>query len=148
MNIQFVPVSMKNIGTVRKLHMTKEQNGMCENVMQSYIEALVFRMWHPIAIIVDDKMVGFAMYGLWKSEGKNGRVWLDRYFIDENYQGKGYSKIILPALIETITKEYARNTIYLSVYKDNAVAIAIYEKLGFKFNGELDLHGELVMRLN
>lgn len=31
------------------------------------------------------------------------------------------------------------------MYDDNTFAIHLYEKLGFHFNGELDIHGEKVM---
>lgn len=87
------------------------------------------------------------MYGFFKNEGKKGRVWLDRFLIDKKYQNKGYAKVILPFLIDYILCEYNFNKIYLSVYEENLLAINLYKRLGFKFNGEKDINGELVMVL-
>lgn len=102
-------------------------------------------LWRPIAIEIDGQLVGFAMYGLWENEGAEGRVWLDRFFIDEHFQGKGYATLVLPLLFQRIFTEYARKELYLSVYESNAAAIRLYQKLGFSFNGETDINGEKVM---
>ncbi len=85
------------------------------------------------------------MYGLWKNEGKYGRVWLDRFFIDKIFQNKGYAHIVLPILLNKIKNTYGYNKLYLSVYKNNEKAIRLYKSFGFEFNGELDINGELVM---
>ena len=36
-------------------------------------------------------------------------------------------------------------TVYLSVIEGNDAAIALYQKFGFQFNGERDVHQEKVM---
>lgn len=100
----------------------------------------------------ETKLIGFAMYGFWGKESNNnplfkGRVWLDRFFIDENFQGKGYAKKVLPLLLAHIKKEYMCPEIYLSVYDNNSIAIHTYKNLGFEFNGELDINREKVMLL-
>lgn len=145
MEIKFVPVTDKNIEIVSLLHISNEQAGMVETVKECYTEAKELSLWRPAAIWIDYDLIGFAMYGLWKNEGKSGRVWLDRFFIDEHFQGKGYSKMVLPALLSHIEDEYDRNEIFLSVYENNSVAIRLYEKFGFLQNGELDINGEKVM---
>lgn len=147
MNIKFIPVNQKNIEQVEKLHISEAQKGSCETVRECFDEALIFQLWRPVAIMIDNELVGFAMYGLWLYEGDHGKVWLDRFFIDENHQGKGYSKAVLPVLINHIVSIYNYDELYLSVYEDNAIAIHLYEQLGFVFNGELDINGEKVMVL-
>ncbi len=67
--------------------------------------------------------------------------------IDEHYQGHGYAKPILSSLINKIIEEYKCKEIYLSLYEDNEIAYKLYKKLGFDFNGELDINGEKVMVL-
>lgn len=57
----------------------------------------------------------------------------------------GYAKIVVPLLIEKIKNEYNYNKLYLSVYEDNYIAINFYKKLGFEFNKEKDINGELIM---
>ena len=56
---------------------------------------------------------------------------------------KGYAKQILPWILEQISVVY--DEVYLSVYENNTVAIALYKQLGFCFNGETDTKGEKVM---
>ena len=48
-------------------------------------------------------------------------------------------------LLKIMKKEYNPDEVYLSVYDNNKVAIKLYKKLGFKFNGKLDINGEKIM---
>ncbi|MEG2603805.1 MAG: GNAT family N-acetyltransferase [Clostridia bacterium] len=145
MHFTFLPVNDQNIAMASQLHIAKAQVGMVETVAQCYSEAQELTQWRPTVICADGAMIGFAMYGLWKNEGESGRVWLDRFLIDEHYQGLGYAKAVLPLLVNRIIAEYGCTEIYLSVYSTNAVAIHLYEEFGFSFNGELDINGEKVM---
>ena len=72
---------------------------------------------------------------------------MDRFLIDASFQGKGYGSAAFPLLLERIKEEYQCSEIYLSVFKDNKLAISIYEKNGFRFNGEKDIKGEDIMVL-
>lgn len=128
-----------------KLHISENQRGTIETVEECLNEADELELWKPMLISIDDVYVGFAMFGLWIYEGDHGRLWLDRFFIDEHHQGKGLAKLILPILLEKLYKDYAVDKIFLSVYETNELAIHLYEKLGFKFNGELDINNERVM---
>ena len=148
MKVEFIRVSKKNRKILYKLRVFKHQKRHIETVYESIKEARKIKCWCPIGIKIDNKYVGFAMYGLWLKEGTKGRVWLDRFMIDSRYQNKGYSKIVMPLLIEKIKNKYGYNKLYLSVYQDNIIAINFYEKLGFLFNGEKDINGELIMVKN
>lgn len=147
MDIKFIPVDESNYHEVKHLHIKVEQQGTVESVEECCKEAAQFALWRPTAIADGDLLIGFAMYGLWIDEGEHGRVWLDRFFIDEGCQGKGYAKPVLKLLIKKIIKEYACDQLFLSVYETNETAIRIYESLGFRFNGEFDINNELVMML-
>ena len=148
LNIEFEKATKKNRKILYKLKVYKNQKKHIETVYNCIKEARKYKCWRPIGIKIDDKYVGFAMYGLWINEGKNGRVWLDRFLIDRKYPNKGYAKLVMPLIIEKIKNEYNYNKLYLSVYEDNYVAINFYKKLGFNFNGEKDINGELVMVKN
>lgn len=145
--ISFLPVTEKNFAIVSTLRVATAQAGMVETVAQCCDEARQLSLWRPVAICVDKTPVGFAMYGLWKDEGENGRVWLDRFLIDERFQGKGYAKAVLPLLLRQMAAQYGCKKIYLSVYENNQVAINLYKSLSFAFTGERDINGELVMSL-
>lgn len=148
MRINFISVDESNIEDISKLHVGASQTKMIESVEQCFNEARKLSLWRPVAISLDDELIGFAMYGLWKKEGTHGRVWLDRFFIDEHFQSRGYAKLVLPVLLEHIKNEYKYDEIYLSVYGNNSIAIHMYEGLGFEFNGEFDINGEKVMLLS
>lgn len=145
MELRFIPITKENLPRAAQMQVGAGQEHTVETVEQSWQEARRFRVWRPVLIADGDTDIGFAMYGLWKREGRDGRVWLDRFLIDHRQQGRGYAKAVLPPLLERIRQEYGYPRLYLSVYEDNAPAIALYERFGFAFNGELDINGELVM---
>ena len=146
MKIDFIKVDDKTIEIAKKMTVMDYQQHNIETVEECCIEAAELDLWRPMIITIDDVNVGFCMYGLWENEGKKGRVWFDRFLIDRNFQGKGYSKILIPILLKKISQEYYQyDEIFLSVYETNTVAINIYESIGFYFNGEIDSKGEKVM---
>ncbi|MEG2195153.1 MAG: GNAT family N-acetyltransferase [Terrisporobacter sp.] len=148
MDICFKLVNKENIECILNLKIKDNQEGFIESVEECLKEAEELSLWKPVGIYDGHNLIGFAMYGYWESEGTCGRVWLDRFLIDEKFQGKGYSKPVLKELIKEIHDFYNCDEIYLSLYDDNFVAKSIYEGLGFKFNGELDTKGEKIMVLN
>ena len=87
------------------------------------------------------------MYGRFPWEGSGGRVWLDRFLIDEKHQGYGYGKQALHLLVATLFDTYRCDEIFLSIYETNQLASHLYDEFGFAYNGELDLHKEKIMVL-
>lgn len=90
--------------------------------------------WNPVGIFDDELLVGFAMYGM----SRDNRVWLDRFMIGAEHQRKGYGKRALLMVLERICSTLKCETVYLSVHKNNAVAIKLYQDNGFCFIDELD----------
>lgn len=145
MNIEIREVTKKNQKEILALHVGGAQKSYIEPTEQSLKDAVKYKPFHPAGLYKDGELVGFAMYGFFPREGEKGRVWLDRYLIDERFQGQGLGRIMLEALIEYLVKLYHCNEIYLSVYENNLIAQRLYQKLGFHFNEERDIHGEKVM---
>lgn len=146
MNIHFEPIKEENREAALKLRIAKNQQGFIETVAQCLDEADQCRRWHPVGIYDGTTMVGFAMYGFFFWQYLPfGRLWLDRLLIDEKYQGKGYGSAALHGLVEQLKRDYRCKKIYLSVIRENQIAATIYEKFGFRFNGQRDVHGEHVM---
>ena len=145
MKVEFRPVTEENREDVLTLRVAENQKGFIESVEQCLKEAGEWDCWRPVGIYVDGCLVGFSMYCLWASEK---RVWMDRLLIDERYQGRGYGTRCFPLLLERIKKEYSCSKIYLSIVEENERAAAFYQKFGFRFNGESDVHGEKVMELS
>lgn len=141
---------IRNITAVNKeeilsLHIADDQQGFIETTLQCLTEAENDRRFVPVGLYKGDTAVGFAMYGTFQQDRGEQRIWLDRYFIDERYQHRGLGKYFLQQLIDYLQSKFHCNRIYLSVFNDNEVAIQLYKKFGFVFNGEIDENGELVM---
>ncbi|MBK5484908.1 GNAT family N-acetyltransferase [Peribacillus sp. TH16] len=145
MTITINEVTNENVNDILKLGINTKQKSFIETTEQCLEEAMECKYYKPVGLYSDNSLVGFAMYGFFPEEGKNGRVWLDRFLIDARYQGLGLGSIMLKALIQRLTKEYNCNEIYLSVVEDNQAALHLYKKFNFTFNGELDINKEKIM---
>lgn len=145
MNLKIKSISKNNYEEILKLHVSKKQEEFIESIEECLEEANEDSKWRAVGIYDGNIAVGFAMYALFKDEGQYGRVWLDRFLIDERYQGKGYGKEGVKILLKQLYEEYRYSKVYLSVYDNNKCAITLYEKIGFRFNGEVDTKGEKIM---
>lgn len=146
MQIEIEPVTPANREEACGLRVARGQEGFVESVEDCLREAGEIACWRPVLLRADGAAVGFAMYGYWE-EPPRGRVWLDRLLIDARCQGHGCASAALPALIRRLRELYGCDTLYLSVYEENKAAVRLYERFGFRFNGERDIHGEKVMVL-
>lgn len=146
LNLHFKPITKHNQAQALELQIYKSQKGFVESVSQCLAEAAQSRRWHPVGIYDGETMIGFAMYGffLWPYLPL-GKLWLDRLLIDQAHQNKGYGAAALQALVNHLTRKYHCKKIYLSVVKENIIAIQLYKRHGFRFNGQRDVHGEYVM---
>ncbi|UJF35684.1 GNAT family N-acetyltransferase [Paenibacillus hexagrammi] len=101
------------------------------------------------AIYDGGTLIGFASFGYRK---EHERYELISVMLGHPYQGKGYGKAILQAIIDTMVDLYECKEIYLSVIHNNERAIRTYEKMGFKPTGEIEkgFHDEPVycLKLN
>lgn len=138
-------ITALNKEEVLALHIADNQQNFIESTQECLDEAHDDRRFVPVGLYKEDIAVGFAMYGVFPHEDDTQRVWLDRYLIDERYQHKGLGKHFLQQLINFLQAKYSCQKIFLSVYGNNKVAIQLYKKFGFVFNGELDEKGEKVM---
>ena len=130
MELHFEPITEENRKEAEALSPAPGQENYIESVADCMREADERDSWRPLGIYDGSTLVGFAMYG---------------FFQEYLFQHRGYGQIAVSCLLNRIWKEYGCSKIYLSVYSDNTAAINLYRKLGFAFNGELDLKGEKVM---
>ena len=144
MCLHFETVTAKNRGAVEHLALLPEQAGFIESPTECLREADASDFWRPVGIYDGTELVGFAMYGYLPFLGE-GQLWFDRLLIDKAFQGRGYAKAAIAALLERLRQEYPCRRVYLSVYGDNAAAIHLYQQAGFSFNGDYDTQGERVM---
>lgn len=142
MKIRFKKITERNKEQVKELRVFDSQKGYIETVSECLAEAAENEAWQPRAIYDEAQLVGFTMYGLLT----DGRVWLDRLLIDKGFQGRGYGKASVQELLKKLLADYQVSEVFLSVYEENQMAVSLYQRLGFSFNGERDTKGEKVMR--
>ena len=147
MKIRLEPVTVASRAAVERLETAPGQEGFVESVAECLAEADRRRCWRPVGVYDGGALIGFAMYGFFWEYLPFGRLWLDRLLIDRRFQGRGYGRAALAALLERLEREYHKKRIYLSVVEANRPAAALYESFGFRFTGERDTHGERVMCL-
>jgi putative acetyltransferase len=80
----------------------------------------------------DKKMIGYFRVSNYSKVNSNLYIGAD---IHPNYKGKGYGYSSYKEFIPTLFKKYNLNKISLEVLSTNKVAIALYQKLGFKLDG-------------
>lgn len=126
--LHFEEVTPSNRTEIEKLEIFSEQSGFIESVSACLQEADALDLWRPVGIYDGSTLIGFAMYGFFPELGE---LWLDRLLIDKRYQHKGYGGQAVLALLDRLSTEYGKDTIYLSVYGDNTGAIQLYQRIGF-----------------
>ncbi|PHA36651.1 GNAT family N-acetyltransferase [Bacillus wiedmannii] len=142
MTLHIREVTEKNWRSVAALNVAKNQQQFIESNSFSLAESLFEGNGTSVGLYDGETLVGYAMYG-WYFE-KRKSVWLDRFMIDEQYQGKGYAKRFLRILIQFLQDKYECKIIYLSLHPDNKLAMGLYESFGFRLNGDIDDDGPVV----
>ena len=100
MKIPLEPVTVASRAAVERLETAPGQEGFVESVAECLAEADRRRCWRPVGVYDGDALIGFAMYGFFWEYLPFGRLWLDRLLIDRRFQGRGYGRAALAALLE------------------------------------------------
>ncbi len=155
--ITLQPITADNFVECIELTPTADQQArgyVAPNVL-SLAQAYVERWWIPLAVYADRTMIGFVLYGRWPAGGfaafwgdkpKPGIDYILRMMIDRRYQGRGYGKATLTALIERIKMQADCLAIELDYDGENTAAARLYTGCGFQPIKENE-DGEILARL-
>ena len=83
-----------------------------------------------LVIECDNKIIGYASYKI-KEKNSNKLLWIDELVIDDDFQGKGFGKIIINKL-EDLSKKEDCKSIEFFCWEFNKKAQEIYKYLGYK----------------
>ena len=134
------PVRGDNWRDVSALEVTEAQRGFVAEP-NFYLVLCCYDTWNPLAIYLDDAVVGFMMWGL-----EEGSCWLGGILIDRRYQGRGYGRRAVQAATEVLTAQTGVSDFALSYQPTNEVAKHLYTSMGFVETGEME-DDEVVARL-
>lgn len=148
--MELVKINNKNVWDITKLKVDDSQKEFVASNSYSIIEAYAMTQSGyialPFGLYENDTPVGFAMIGYGTiGEDEEPEIAKDnyciwRFMIDENYQGKGFGKKAMESVMNYIrtfpcgTSKYC----WLSYEPQNIAARSLYNKFGFKENGEMD----------
>jgi diamine N-acetyltransferase len=141
MNIQLRDVTEENFFDIINLKSEPEQEKkfqLFETMVGSnafFIAYASVKSWINRAIYDGDTLIGFATHGL---DDKNNRYEMISMMLGHAFQGKGYGKPALKAVIDDMVNEYNCKEIYLTVIPFNESAIRVYKALGFEATGEIE----------
>lgn len=139
MTITLQPVTAENWRESVRLQVSDEQKRYVAPNVYSIAESRFEPSCVLLTIYADDVMVGFFMYDA-------DTYYIVRFMIDERFQGKGYGRAAMQLLLDQFEREYAHAEASLSFVPGNAVAEALYEKVGFRKTGEIHDGEEMMIR--
>ncbi len=147
------PIDSSNYRECIELSVAPDQQRFVAPNLQSLADAYVWReAAEPFAVYSDDEMVGFALLFPLADGGDDDSIpepgtergyILVRLMVDGRFQGRGYGRAALDAIIELI-RGRGLPTVRLSVVPENEQALDFYRRNGFAETGEIH-GGEIVM---
>jgi diamine N-acetyltransferase len=147
--IRLERITRDNWQQVIKLDIADEQRRFLEtpSILYAIAEVQFYPPYMPYAIFDDETAVGFAVYGHLPEDPSSW--WIPLLIIDQRYQGKGYGRAAMQAIIKAVREGVPDcREIALSYKPDNTAAERLYLSLGFEKTDEIDEHGQVTMRLH
>ncbi|WDH75787.1 GNAT family N-acetyltransferase [Exiguobacterium marinum] len=136
--ITIQPIDAVNREAVIALTVDEKQSRFIETNAESLQEMAEDTKynWQSYAFYDGERPVGFMMVG---AENQTERyVWLDRFMMDQNEQGKGVGTKCLRMVVDWIQTKYDVDDIILSLHQENEAAKRFYAKNGFVDSGLID----------
>ena len=142
--IRLEEITRENIDEVLALKVDESQKSFVSGNGDSLAQAYVYsETAFPFAVYEDSTIVGFIMMGYYEVKAYY-TLW--KFMIDSRYQNKGYGRQALELGIKYLQDRFGASEIYTGVVPGNAVAKKLYESVGFKDTGLVEL-GMEEMRL-
>ena len=136
------PVCAANAEAVIRLPLHAAQRDFIASNADSLALATSHAYIHPRAIYADDELIGFAMYALPGSAGRQDTHVLYRLMIAAPWQGQGFARAALALLLAEMRSRGASRVVLYYV-PANARARQLYADAGFVETG-LDGDGEMM----
>ena len=134
MDVSIREITADNWVEAVKLKVKKAQ----ENFVASNAVSLAQSKFHTFlechGFFLDKDMIGFSATG---KNPEDGKIWIARFMIGEQFQGNGYGKKCSTEIVEFLKEKHSCEEIFLDVSPENEVAIKMYQSVGFKDTGKI-----------
>lgn len=145
MNVELRDITSENWYACVRLKVAPDQEQFVASNVFSLAQSKFEPESVPLAVYDGDTMVGFVMYH--PEDYELAKIWyIERLMVGQQYQGKGYGRAAMEALIARLKAIPGYTAILISFVPDNAAAQKLYASLGFEDTGEIE-EGEVVYRL-
>jgi len=134
-NIHLTKINENNFIQAFNLKLNKDQERFVSTPIRSLAQAYVYYdQCIPFGILNGDTMVGYMMV-IYDYDLEEYNIW--HMMIDASYQHQGFGELALKKCLDYIaTKPFGQsNKVALTCNKENAIALQLYKKLGFKETG-------------
>jgi GNAT superfamily N-acetyltransferase len=147
-------ITGENRKAVLALRVAPGQERFVSSVRDSLAEAADYphaKPWYRAVFASGEPTgpVGFVMIS-WNCEPRPPEIigpwFLWKLLIDERHQGRGYGTAVVRHIAQMVQAEGATELLTSYVPEDGGPA-GFYQRLGFAPTGELDDHGEVIVRL-
>jgi diamine N-acetyltransferase len=144
MDVRLVEVDADNWRACAALRVTGEQRRWVADVTYYLCLCTYGGTWHPLAIQLENDVVGFLMWGVDDDHSR----WIGGLLVDAAHQRHGVGRAAVIEAIRLLIAQPDCAGIALSYQPANHAARSLYGALGFSDTGETAEDGsELVSRL-
>ncbi len=138
------PVDRNNWRAVVALRITPAQQATVSELSHLLLLCHYDASWHPLAVYRDNTVIGFLIWGI---DSGDGSCWLRGVRIDQRWQGQGYGRAAVQAVLDLLAGEHNCRRFVLAYNPANTVARHLYQTLGFVETGER-MEDEVMARLS
>lgn len=146
--IELVPIDENNFEAVIKLDLHEHQRKFVAPNVHSLAECYLYRKNEdvfPYAVQDGKTIVGFLLLDL-DFEEKEMMIW--RMMVDKQYQGKGYGRQTVQAVIERFENDPDHTVLIADYVKGNEAMGGLLRNLGFKDDSFNDEFNEYVLHFH
>jgi len=135
-------IDRSNWRTAIEIKLLQSQESFVSSPVKSLAAAYVRQYgdqydYTPMGIYDGESMVGYV--ATLCDPSSTGDYWIDDIMIDARHQGKGLGRVAVAATIANVLTTYPKcEAIMLSCHRNNRVAAALYQRMGFEPTGEMN----------
>ena len=136
--LRMTGITKENWPEAASLSVREDQKGYLASAVGILARGYVYRDLHGRVILFEDGgvPVGLALVRDFSEEPLGYD--LQQFMIDRRYQGRGYGSLALAMLLEDLGNEGRFDRVEVCVKRENAAALRLFRKHGFRESGYVD----------